>query len=175
VRLMTTPAGARSSVAELEALYVRLPPRQPRPTVVSDEVSPEAVAVDGGADERVEEADRVRAARKVAKVIDGAGKALNAEDRLILHLRFVKAYKVPEIARVLSIDQKKLYKRLDKLFAVLRRALETAGVSRAEVDTLLTSGDQEIHLRLLSAEENAAPSPSNTKDEGVRGGKKELP
>ena len=175
VGLMTTRAGAASSIAELEALYVRLPSRHPRPMVVSDEVSPDAVAVHGDADERVEERDRELAARKAAAVIDGVLGSFSSEDRLILQLRFWKTYKVPEIARVLGLEQKKIYKRLDKLFAVLRRELQAAGVSRADVDMLLAKGDQEIHLELLSDEENEASGPSNPKDEGVRGGKKKLP
>jgi RNA polymerase sigma factor (sigma-70 family) len=173
VHHMTTPAGAGTSVAELEAIYVRLPWRHPRPRMVSGEVSPDAVAVDGDADERVEEHERVRAARKAAQIIDGVGKSLGAEDRLILQLRFTKARKVPEIARVVGMDQKKLYKRLDKLYAVLRRALEAAGVGRAEVEMLLIKGDQEIHLDLLSAEENSAFRPSNSQGEG--GGEEILP
>jgi RNA polymerase sigma factor (sigma-70 family) len=175
VGLMTTRADARTSVSELAAIYVRLPSRQPRPRLISDEVSPDAVAVDGDADERVQGRDRVRTARKAAEVIDGVGNSLGAEDRLILQLRFVRARKVPEIARVLGMDQKKVYKRLDKLFAVLRRDLETAGVSRAEVEMLLASGDQEIHLDLLSAEENGAFRPSNSPGEGIRGGEETLP
>ena len=150
VRTLTTRSGALYTVAELEMLYVRLPLRNPRPVLVSEEVSPDAVAVDGDADERIETSDRERTARTTAAAIDGELASLDAEDRLILQMRFIHNRKVPDIARILQIDQKKIYKRLDKLFAILRRALEKAGVCKADVDRLLERGDQEILLELLN-------------------------
>src|SRR5688572_4504105 len=60
VRILTTPGGAQFTVAELEAIYLRLPLRNPRPVVVSDDMLPESVASDGYADERVEMHDRER-------------------------------------------------------------------------------------------------------------------
>jgi DNA-directed RNA polymerase specialized sigma24 family protein len=47
-------------------------------------------------------------------------------------MRFWHGQRVPDIARTLHLDQKKLYKRLDKLFQVLRRELEKAGFSQAD-------------------------------------------
>src|SRR5215212_535478 len=165
IKVLTTRSGAAASIAELEALYVRLPTRGPRPMEVSDDVSPDAVAVDGDAGDRVESRDRERTARQAGKIIDEVAAKFDPADRLILKLRFWKAMKVPEIARKLHLDQKKIYKRLDKLYAVLRRALETAGVGRSDVDTFLARGDQEIRLNVLSGEENASFRPSNPEGE----------
>lgn len=152
VNVLTTPAGSRYTAAELEALYVRLPLRTPRAVFVSDGELPEAVAaVDGDADNRVESKDRERSARMAARVLDEKIATFQAEDRLILQLRFWDARTVPDIARALHIDQKKLYKRFDKLLAVLRHALERAGVTKEDIGRLLTRGDQEIRLGLASA------------------------
>lgn len=177
VSIMTTPAGAATSVAELEAIYVRLPTRNPRPLAVSDDVATEAVAVavDSDADDRVTSRDRERTARSTAEIIDSVSGTLGAEDRQILQLRFQKSMKVPEIARTLHLDQKKLYKRLDKLYATLRRALESGGVSRADIDNLLGRGDHEIRLNVFTREENGPSGPSNPTGEDVRGGKGRLP
>jgi RNA polymerase sigma factor (sigma-70 family) len=164
VRTLTTRAGAVYTVAELEMLYVRLPLRNPRPVLVSEEVSPDAVAVNGDADERIETSDRERTARTAAAAIEGELASLDAEDRLILQMRFTHNRKVPDIARVLQIDQKKIYKRLDKLFAILRRALEKAGVRKADVDQLLDRGDHEIRLDLMNYGESVPFSPSNGMD-----------
>lgn len=172
VKVLTTPAGSQYTVAELEAIYVRLPQRGPRPIVVSGEISPDAAAVDAEADDRVEHADRERSARNAAKAIDGVLETMNAEDRLILQMRFWDARKVPEIARCLHVDQKKLYKRLDRLFGALRNALELAGVGKAEVGTLLSRGDQDIRFGILSNGGEIRPfRPSHRRDgEDVRGG-----
>lgn len=161
VRVLTTRAGAQSTVGELELIYARLPARNPRTIIVSDDLLPDAIAVDGEADGRVEMGERERAARQTAIVIDRALEAMDAEDRVILQMRFWHGRKVPDIARALQIDQKKLYKRLDRLFLQLRRALESAGVTKSDIARLLVSGDQEITLDLVSAAEIPPAGPSN--------------
>ena len=65
----------------------------------------------------------------------------------IEQLRFWHARRVADIAIDLHLDQKKTYKRIDKLLAKLRAALERAGVSRSVVEDLFTHGDQEISMR----------------------------
>jgi RNA polymerase sigma factor (sigma-70 family) len=148
VKVLTTPAGTTYTLAELETIYIRLPHRGARPVMVSGDVS-EVARVDADADERVEMADRERSARNAARAIDGLMKSLDAEDRLILQMRFWDALKVPDIARRLHLDQKKVYKRLDRLFGVMRSALERAGVGRGEVGSLLSRGDQDIRFDFL--------------------------
>lgn len=151
VKVLTTPAGSQYTACELEAIYVRLPPRTPRPTIVSEEVSADAAAVDAGADERVEIHERERAARTAARAIDELLGTLDAEDRLILQMRFWHALKVPDIAQRLHIEQKRLYKRLDRLYGTMRRALESAGVGKSDVSILLTRGDTDIHFESFTA------------------------
>ena len=175
INVLTTREGAKVSVAELEALYARLPCRNPRPMEVSEEVSPDAAAVESDAGDRIESRDRERTARRIRETIAAVSKSFNPEDRVILKLRFKKGLKVPEIARTLGLDQKRVYKRLDKLFDTLRRALEQAGVGRADSDAVLVSGDHDICLDLLSDEENGSSGPSNGEGEDVRGGKGRKP
>jgi RNA polymerase sigma factor for flagellar operon FliA len=133
VSVLTTRSGPKASVAELEAIYLRLPSRNPRPGFVSGDVSPDAAAVDSNAADRVESSERERTARRVLQALDAAIETFDREDRLILQLRFWKGCKVPEIAQILHLDPKKLYKRLDKLYALLRRALEAAGIDRSDI------------------------------------------
>jgi RNA polymerase sigma factor (sigma-70 family) len=172
VKVLTTPGGSQYTVAELEAIYMRLPARNPRPMEVSGEIAPDAAAVEAEADDRVEKEDRARSARKAAVAIDRLLEKMDAEDRLILEMRFWHALKVPDIARRLHVEQKKVYKRLDRLFGAMRTALEHAGVGKAEVGTLLGRGDQEIHFDLLRSEGEIRPfRPSNGRGgEDVRGG-----
>lgn len=146
VSVLTTPESSQFTVEELEAIYIRLPPRNPRPTIISGEVSPDVAAADANAADRVETQERRRIARKVGEALDRKLAGMDAEDRLILQMRFWKAMKVPEIAQRLHLDQKKIYKRLDRLFQVVRRALEESGVSKSDVAALLSSGDQEIRI-----------------------------
>jgi RNA polymerase sigma factor (sigma-70 family) len=176
VNVLTTRAGAGVTVAELESLYARLPLRNPRPVLVSDDGLTDAVPAEDDVDDRLGAGDRERAARLTAQTVDAVLAKFDAEDRVILQMRFWHGRKVPDIARILHLDQKKVYKRLDKLFATLRRALETAGVGRGDVDRLLGRGDQDIRFGLLTAEENPAFRPSHpTGEEEVRGGEGRLP
>lgn len=169
---LTTPANSPYTLAELEAIYVRLPLRNPRPMLVSDEVTPEGmIAIDAEADDRVEMHERECIARKIAEAMDRLIKTLDADDQLILQLRFWQALKAPEIAQRLRMDQKKVYKRLDKLFPAMRRALEQAGITKADIAQVLCHGDQEIRFAFPYPDgENPPSGPSHPPDGKVRGG-----
>jgi len=66
-------------------------------------------------------------------ILDAALADLDTEDRVILRLRFEDDVSVPEIARLLSLGSPfALYRRLKRIVATLRRALEAAGMSESE-------------------------------------------
>jgi RNA polymerase sigma factor (sigma-70 family) len=146
---LTTPADSGYSLAELEAMYLRLPPKNPRPMVVSDGETPEAMA-DTDTAERVQASERESTARSTIAVVDRILETFDPQDRLILRLRFWEARTAPEIAQRLHIDQKKIYKRLEKLLKRMRAALKRAGIERRDIDMLVSEGDQEIRFDFLS-------------------------
>lgn len=160
VQELTTPSESLYTVAELESIYLRLPLRNPRPKVVSDDGTAEAAAETDTA-ELVEAAERERTARITAAAVDRIIETFGAQDRLILQMRFWEARKVPDIARRLQIEQKKIYKRLEKLFATMRAALEKAGIERRDIDMLVSGGDQEIRFEFLHAPGNRYSGPSH--------------
>jgi RNA polymerase sigma factor (sigma-70 family) len=161
VRVLTTPGGSSYTITELEAIYLRLPERTPRPMVVSDDVIPDVVAVEDDGYHRMETEDRARAARHAVRKLDELIEKMAAEDRLILQMRFWDGRRVPDIARTLHLDQKKLYKRLERLFGILRGELVSAGVSKEDVAGLLTAGDQEVHLHVIPVGEIHPLGPSH--------------
>jgi RNA polymerase sigma factor (sigma-70 family) len=64
--------------------------------------------------------------------IDAALAQLDTEDRVILRLRFENDVSVPEIARLLRLGSPfALYRRLKRILATLRKALEAGGISDA--------------------------------------------
>jgi RNA polymerase sigma factor (sigma-70 family) len=174
VRVLTTPRESPYSIAELEAIYLRLPSRTPRPMVVSDDVIPDIVAVEDDGYHRMEAEDRARAARHAMRTLDELIEKMAAEDRLILQMRFWDERRVPDIARVLHLDQKKLYKRLERLFRDLRGELVSAGVRQEDIAGLLTAGDEEARRHLVPAGEIHPLGPSHDrggdKARGRRGG-----
>lgn len=167
---MLTTAEHGYTECEIEQIYLRLPLRHPRPVLVSGEVSPDAVAAENESDDRIEAEEREQVARHATGCLDRLFDTMEAEDRLILQMRFWEARKVPDIAQRLQLDQKKLYKRLDKLYASLREALETAGVRKNDVDSLLTKGDQELRFGPSRPQSgNTAFRPSKIAGGEVRG------
>jgi RNA polymerase sigma factor (sigma-70 family) len=142
VRMLTT-GNSPYTTGELEAIYLRLPARNPRPVMVADDQLPDVVAVEPDAYDRIEAGDRGRTLRFAVQKMDELIQEMDPEDRLILQMRFWDSRRVPDIARTLHLDQKKLYKRLDRLFALLRRELESAGLSHSDIAGLLSGVDQE--------------------------------
>src|SRR5437764_3233602 len=109
--LETLTTGTRAYTREeVEALYLRLPERQPRPVLVAA-VSPElAPTVDPDRD--LFTADRRRIARAAAAAIDEAMAEMDPESQVIIRMRFWNGRKVPDIATALHLDAKRLYKRI---------------------------------------------------------------
>jgi RNA polymerase sigma factor (sigma-70 family) len=159
VRMLTSSTDVGYTVDELRAIYARLPlPREhvtfePVPDAAdqdesdTDDDPPDvrrrksdslSQAVDGGAESSVLRAERRGKAAKIGRILEEATSGLPEEDQTIIRMRFGDGRKVPEIARVLGLDQKKLYRRLDKIFLLFRRALEEQAIDRTEVDAVLT-------------------------------------
>lgn len=153
VEVLTT-GSARYTRAEIERLYARLPTRYPRIVLVSSPAIPEAQMPHVDPDERLLIPERCRVARDAGVVVDAAISRFTPEDQLILRLRFSNTRKVSEIARTLSIDQKKVYKRIEKMLSSMRRALERAGISRSEIGDLLARGDHDVLIAKFEAGKN---------------------
>lgn len=145
INILTIRDGALVSASQLEAIYLRLPLRNPRPMIVSTDVPPEARSMDS-ADDRVLLRDRVRVAQSVVAVLDRMIGQMDAEDQLVLQMRFWQGMKVPDIARSLHIEQKRLYKRLDRLFFALRRSLENAGIDSGVAIDLISHSTSDLPL-----------------------------
>ncbi len=159
IAILTTGSEPLYTRAEIEALYLRLPVRQPRPVLIADNSVPE-MAAQSAADDGVMQHHRECTARVVAAAMDTAMQSMDAVDKVILKMRFWHAAKVPDIAAALGIDQKKLYKRIDRLIAALREAVERAGITHDDVGHLLTHADHNLTLQA----EKRAPRPSHKAD-----------
>lgn len=114
---------------ELARLLASLPPRTPlRPVEVSSESKVDAAEGTFRADERVaaaeaeEEHDRVQGA--LARVMA----RLDPEERMIVRMHFQDGRTLAHVARALGLEQKPLYRRIDRLRARLREYLEAEGV-----------------------------------------------
>lgn len=151
----------------LEAMAAQFPTRTGR-RFVSDETLADLEAVDTVTDASVRERQAGEAARRATAVLGSALRKLPHQDRLILRMRFEDDFAVVDIAQALHLDQKPLYRRIERLLGALRGELECAGITadaaaevleqrgfdrvRAEAATLEMQGD----VRLL---DDGGPSP----------------
>jgi RNA polymerase sigma factor (sigma-70 family) len=161
VQVMASETDA--SEADLHQLAARIRPRLAVREEAVEEV-PELAASQPTADELVRKSELGAAGAKVTKVLNASAAALDAEDRLILRLRYRESFQVAVIARTLGMSQKGLYRRFDRLQDKFRRALAAAGLLGPENRELLEHPDQLAELEIFRPEEGkpeAAPSNRN--------------
>ncbi|HEU4559360.1 MAG TPA: sigma-70 family RNA polymerase sigma factor [Longimicrobium sp.] len=130
------------SERELHELAAALPMRPPgRLGDASDRDLPNQPS-SATTDDAVRAAEAGAQRERLQAALARALEELPPEDALIVRLRFFENLSVAAIARTLEMEQKPLYRRLDRALARLRGALEAAGVSRQEVAELLNEDEK---------------------------------
>ena len=145
------------TAAQLDEIARSLPCRRPRPRLVpigDDDV--ERFAAKDATDERLRAIDRARRAEAASGAVRRAMASMNAEDRLILRLRFEREQSIADIARTLGVPQRPLYRRVESLLATLRGALEREGLDATQVTDLI--GAEELDFSLGGKESASYPS-----------------
>jgi RNA polymerase sigma factor (sigma-70 family) len=137
-----------TSRAELEAAFVRLPPRTPRREV--GEAAMESLADSGAnADQRLREREARGVARRAQVVLNAALGDLPSEDRLIMKMRFEDSFTVADIAVALKLEARPLYRRIEATLHELRRCLEDAGLDAGAVVSLIGVPEADIRIAFL--------------------------
>lgn len=142
--ILRTNEKVEISMAELEDLAAKLPDRMGRHMVGEDGLQGEA-AKDPRPDQRALEHERDGKGRRVYGQLHRALATLSAEDRLLVKMRM--RFSVADIARARNLNQKALYRRLDKIFKTLRKALEREGVRREDVKEILGSLESDSYAQ----------------------------
>ena len=155
ISILTCRSAPAFSIEEIEAIYVRLPVRQPRPVLVSATEATDNLGPIIEPEHDLFSGERGERARQAVTIVDAAMALMDPEDQMILRLRFWAGRKVPEIGRALGLDGKKLYKRIDKLLSQLRLALEQSGLGAAEAGELLNHSDHQLSFAFPATEGKA--------------------
>lgn len=122
---------------ELGDLLRQLPRRGPlRPVRVEAETLRSVVAADE-ADAEVVSEESAAERDSVSTCLEGALASLSLEDRLLLKLRFWEEATIADAARVLGVDQRPLYRRIERLFNELREHLARKGITAEQVRDLI--------------------------------------
>ena len=144
--------------ATLEAIAGRLPTRVRR-RFESDEALLHLPSDQPPVDEVIAERERAALADRLDAALKAAMAGLGAQDRLIIAMQFQDGRTVAEIARMLRLDQKALYRRLQRLMRELRGALEAQGISGVDAVEIFESPAVSIEWR-GETEETPLPRPS---------------
>jgi RNA polymerase sigma factor for flagellar operon FliA len=150
------------SRAVLESLAARLPVRLKR-RFERDDALADVASNTRPADDAAADRDREATATLVSAALQRLTETLDAQDRLIIAMRFEDGRTVADIATILRLEQKALYRRLDRLLLDLRRALEAEGIDAAAVRDLLDSPAVEVAWTSVPRPETVAPRPSIAK------------
>jgi len=120
----------------LRDLAAELPPRATRRLL--DETALEDLGVSASVVEAPTIAREVESrAREIRALFAGALSELSGEDRLVLRMRFHDDFTVPEIARALHLEEKALYRRIDRILGLLRIKLTARGIEPHDVRAML--------------------------------------
>jgi RNA polymerase sigma factor for flagellar operon FliA len=120
---------------DVRQLASQLPVRMPHREVGDGALW--AVAAEEQTDDAIlaeEQADEVRAAECI---LNEALRGLSAEDQTICRLIYWENFTVAEVARALRLRQKPLYRRIERLKARMRIALESNGIDEQRARHLL--------------------------------------
>ena len=153
--LLRTNHRVGATEAELDALSARLPVRMRR-RFEADDALTMVPSRDRPADDQAAERDRQATAARVSGVLREVMARLDAQDRLILIMRFEDGRTLAEIAQMLRLDQKALYRRVERLLRDLRAGLEAAGLDSGAVLEMLDSPAVSIEWAQRDDAETAA-------------------
>lgn len=131
IEIARTNHRVSASVDQLRQLMSQLPVRTRR-VFVSDDVLVDAAARAGG-----EEFVEAEEAGRVSIALDRALAALTPEDRVLVRLRFEHDVPIAALARTHASDYQFMYRRLTRVLAELRAAVEASGVSAGDAAAVL--------------------------------------
>jgi len=140
----------------LVALEARLPERPPVRREVAIEAAEALPAKTPGSDEGVLAGERRRVSERVSSLMSAILSNLPEDERLIFQLRFEGGMTVAEIARAMQIEQKLLYRRIERRMRDIRAELERAGIASADVLDLL--GRDEALVTFVLGKQESRPS-----------------
>jgi len=126
---------------ELEDLAAKLPHRTPPRRMENEETLENRPSKELTPDERLESQEAEARWQEIIEILKDVLKQLPAEDALLAKMSC--ELKVSEIARQLKLEQKPLYRRLEKILNTLRQELERRGVRADEIRGLLGAPEDE--------------------------------
>jgi RNA polymerase sigma factor (sigma-70 family) len=139
----------------------RLPVRAPRPREVelpAEDVAP--LAAKERSDTNTLDGELRDLSRRAGALLRETMDAWPADDRLLVRLRFESSLSIADIARLMHVPQRPLYRRIESLLARLRAVLLKGGIDPATADELV-GASQRIEMDYGLAWKNGGPRRTN--------------
>jgi RNA polymerase sigma factor for flagellar operon FliA len=148
----------------LQSFCDRLAARGPSRQVVPEEDAGQVASQGLSADANVLRAEQDFLAKRVQSALDRARQVLEPIERLILKMRFEDRVPIVDIARALHLDQRRLYRTIERLLTTIGASMAADGISKSDVVTLFADHDVSwSHAGSVTAEAEAAPPPAERK------------
>jgi RNA polymerase sigma factor (sigma-70 family) len=142
----------------VEQIVAQLPPRAPRPRAVELDDGADVVPAPERADARTHEAETRSAAAQTARVVRETLESLPFDDRMLLRLRFGSGMSIADVARMMNVPQRPLYRRIEALLKQLRERLLAAGIDAAALDGIIGSSTVEVDFGWKTGDARQTPS-----------------
>ena len=135
-----------ASLEELHALADQLPYHRPPWGGMEGEDALENVpGKEKTPEDEVDEKESGKRKRQILRLLKDAMRKLPPDDGLLAKMSC--DLKISQIARTLKLEQKPLYRRLEKIFKTLRQDLESQGVRSEEIGGLLGGAEDDDEPR----------------------------
>lgn len=136
---------------ELESMLAAVPERVPRPRPLPlDAAGLENVSAADAADAALLEKEAERLSAETSRVVRNALASMSAEDRTIIRSHFGTGMSIADIARMLRLPQRPLYRRIESITSRLRHALVASGIDPRTAQDLIGSSVQSLDFGFSS-------------------------
>lgn len=132
VRILRSRGGVLLDDRELARLAASFPERS-RPRIEADDDAVLRAEGDARADDRVLAVEQAHHEATLMDALEQSLATLDDEDRVILKLRFWEGLTIADISRALHLEQRPLYRRMDRLLSRLRGSLKSLGVDGGDI------------------------------------------
>lgn len=143
--ILRTNHHVAASLQELKELAARLPPHLPSRSMEGEEPLENRPAAGMTPEERVIALEAGKRRRQILLLLKDAMRKLPPDDGLLAKMSC--DFKISQIARTLRVEQKPLYRRLEKIFKTLRQDLESQGIRPDEIGGLLGGAEDDDEPR----------------------------
>jgi len=146
------------SRSDAESILAGVPERVPRPRPLPLDVADlDNVSAHDEADAPLMEKETVRLSIETSRIVRGAIASLPPEDRTIVRCHFGTGMSIADIARMLRLPQRPLYRRIESITAHLRRALVASGIDMQTAESLIGSSVQALDFGLANGKTELVP------------------